>query len=160
MMRALAVSALVATVAAWEPEACSELPDGVPCRKLYEHPQGSQFVTPCPVDSHTSPEGCAAQFAGKSEEQKCSQITCPKALGKTMKLVCSGQCCPVCWAPDHVIGMDRHTALSGYDAVVPAAPQAPTTCGGGSASSSSALTDSLKAMYLVRAAILALLAER
>mmetsp|Transcript_9247 Transcript_9247/g.17688 ORF Transcript_9247/g.17688 Transcript_9247/m.17688 type:complete len:159 (+) Transcript_9247:77-553(+) len=130
MIRALAVSALIATVGAWEPEACSELAAGVPCRKLYEHPQGSQFVTPCPVDSHTSPEGCAAQFAGKSEEEKCSQITCPKALGKTMKLVCSGQCCPVCWAPDHVIGMDRHTALSGYESVVPAAPQAPTTCGG------------------------------
>merc|ERR1719507_2761708 len=85
MIRALAVSALIATVGAWEPEACSELAAGVPCRK---------------------------------------------ALGKTMKLVCSGQCCPVCWAPDHVIGMDRHTALSGYESVVPAAPQAPTTCGG------------------------------
>merc|ERR1719503_317813 len=73
MMRTLAVSALVASVRAWEPEACSELADGVPCRTLYEHPQGSQFVTPCPLESYTNPDGCGAQFDGKSEEQLCLQ---------------------------------------------------------------------------------------
>merc|ERR1719215_1617223 len=32
-----------------------------------------------------------------------------------MKLVCAGGCCPTCWAPDHVVGLDRHTALESPD---------------------------------------------
>merc|ERR550532_2319437 len=109
---------------AWQPPPCSELAPGVPCRKLYEHPEGSTFVGPCPVESQVSPDGCQASFAGKADEDMCSQISCPKALGVTMKLVCGGGCCPTCWAPDHVIKMDRHTSLENPATVDPA-PQAP-----------------------------------
>mmetsp|Transcript_34844 Transcript_34844/g.81395 ORF Transcript_34844/g.81395 Transcript_34844/m.81395 type:complete len:161 (+) Transcript_34844:90-572(+) len=116
-------------VAAWKPEECSELAPGVPCRKLYEHPAGSEFVAPCPTESYTSPDGCAAQFAGKTDAEMCPQIDCPKALGVTFKLVCGGGCCPTCWAPDHVVGLDRHTTTENKF-VVPAAPQAPGTCSG------------------------------
>merc|ERR1719478_476534 len=63
----------------WKPEPCSELEPGVPCVKLYEHPQGSTFVSPCPVDSHTSAEGCSAYFGDKPDAEKCPQISCPKA---------------------------------------------------------------------------------
>eukprot|EP00446_Apocalathium_sp_SHHI-4_P000950 CAMPEP_0177190102 /NCGR_PEP_ID=MMETSP0367-20130122/20633_1 /TAXON_ID=447022 ORGANISM="Scrippsiella hangoei-like, Strain SHHI-4" /NCGR_SAMPLE_ID=MMETSP0367 /ASSEMBLY_ACC=CAM_ASM_000362 /LENGTH=173 /DNA_ID=CAMNT_0018637705 /DNA_START=71 /DNA_END=592 /DNA_ORIENTATION=- len=115
--------------AAWTPEPCEELEPGVPCAKLYEHPQGSAMVMPCPVESQTSADGCGALFAGKADGTQCPQITCPKALGVTMKLVCTGGCCPTCWAPDHVVNLDRHSALEN-PAVVPPAPQAPTTCGG------------------------------
>ena len=27
-----------------------------------------------------------------------------------MKLTCGGGCCPTCWAPDHVVTLDRHSA--------------------------------------------------
>mmetsp|Transcript_18483 Transcript_18483/g.41180 ORF Transcript_18483/g.41180 Transcript_18483/m.41180 type:complete len:161 (+) Transcript_18483:87-569(+) len=114
---------------AWEPEKCAELPEGVPCRTLYEHPMGSEFVGPCPVETYTSTDGCAAQFEGKSDADKCPQIDCPKALGVTFKLVCGGTCCPTCWAPDHVVELDRHTTVENK-LVVSAAPQAPGTCSG------------------------------
>merc|ERR1719262_1152823 len=111
----MTLTVLVLTVAtptfAWKPEACSELPEGVPCRNLYEHPAGSEFVGPCPAVSYTHPDGCAAQFNGKADADKCPQISCPKALGVTMKLICGGGCCPTCWAPDHVVAMDRHTSI-------------------------------------------------
>jgi len=115
--------------ALWTPPACEELAAGVPCRKLYEHPLGSTFVGPCPVESQVNPDGCQATFAGKADEDMCPQISCPKALGVTMKLVCGGGCCPTCWAPDHVIAMDRHTALENPATVDPA-PQAPPYCKG------------------------------
>merc|ERR1719150_395941 len=114
---------------AWEPPSCEELEPGVPCRKLYKHPQGSTFVGPCPVESMTDADGCAAKFKGKSDAEQCSQIACSKALGVTFKLVCGGSCCPFCWAPDHVVAMDRHTSLEKPE-VVPPAPQAPPTCKG------------------------------
>ena len=114
---------------AWAPEPCEELEPGVPCTALYKHPQGSTTVMPCPVESLTSTDGCAALFGDKADGKQCPQITCPKALGVTMKLVCAGGCCPTCWAPDHVVKLDRHSALAN-PAVVPPAPQAPTTCGG------------------------------
>mmetsp|Transcript_35861 Transcript_35861/g.57119 ORF Transcript_35861/g.57119 Transcript_35861/m.57119 type:complete len:172 (+) Transcript_35861:59-574(+) len=113
----------------WKPEPCDELEAGVPCTKLYEHPQGSEFVTPCPVEEMANAEGCSAYFGDKVDAEKCPQISCPKALGVTMKLVCGGGCCPTCWAPDHVIKLDRHTSISDA-AVVDPAPGAPTTCGG------------------------------
>merc|ERR1719401_51646 len=59
----------------------------------------------------TQPGACSALFDGKADDQKCSQITCSKALGVTMKLVCSGGCCPTCWAPDHIVKLDRHTTI-------------------------------------------------
>merc|ERR1719277_2418414 len=95
----------------WAPTPCTELEPGVPCRKLYKHPQGSTFVTPCPTDTQKSPDGCQAQFGDKPIEEKCPQIACPKALGVTMKLVCGGSCCPTCWAPDDKIAVDRHTSI-------------------------------------------------
>jgi len=114
---------------AWKPEACDELADGVPCRKLYEHPQGSTFVSTCPIDTWTNADGCAAYLDGKSEADQCPQITCPVALGVTMKLVCSGGCCPTCWAPDHVVAVDRHTAESSQFVVDPNV-KAPKHCAG------------------------------
>merc|ERR1719222_560234 len=113
---------LAVSVQAWKPEPCDELESGVPCRKLYEHPQGSTFVTPCPVESMTSPDGCQAQFGDKADADKCPQLECSKALGVTFKLVCGGGCCPTCWAPDHVVAMDRHSALESPH-VAEAAPQ-------------------------------------
>ncbi|CAK0891615.1 unnamed protein product, partial [Prorocentrum cordatum] len=64
----------------WTPEPCGELPEGVPCRNLYEHPAGSTYVGPCPVESYAHSDGCAAQFEGKSDADKCPQLSCPKAL--------------------------------------------------------------------------------
>jgi len=113
----------------WKPEPCGELAPGVPCTKLYEHPQGSTFVTACPVGEQTNPEACGAFFGDKAAGDQCPQISCSKALGVTMKLICGGGCCPTCWAPDHVIAVDRHTTVDDA-AVVDSAPQAPSTCGG------------------------------
>jgi len=113
---------LIQVGSSWKPEADSHI-------KLYEHPQGSTLVMPCPVTSFGNPEACTAYFEGKADADKCSQITCPKALGVTMKLTCGGGCCPTCWAPDHVIAVDRHTSIDDA-AVVDPAPQAPGTCGG------------------------------
>jgi len=115
--------------ATWKPEPCGELEPGVPCTHLYEHPQGSTVVMPCPVDQQANPEACGALFGNKADGEQCSQITCPKALGVTMKLICGGGCCPSCWAPDHVIKVDRHTSVDDA-AVVDPAPQAASTCGG------------------------------
>mmetsp|Transcript_59093 Transcript_59093/g.155623 ORF Transcript_59093/g.155623 Transcript_59093/m.155623 type:complete len:161 (+) Transcript_59093:70-552(+) len=129
-LRTLALAALVASAAAWAPTPCGELAPGEPCKKLYEHPQGSTFVTACPIESMTSAEACGAAFEGKSEEAKCPQITCPKALGVTMKLTCGGGCCPTCWAPDHVVGLDRHTAMGKSPYHAEAAAAAPGTCAG------------------------------
>ena len=102
---------------------------GTPCRALYKHPQGSLLVDPCPLETYHVADGCEAYFVGKADADKCHQISCPKALGVTMKLVCAGGCCPWCWAPVHKIENDRHTSItSPY--VVPPAPQAPIPCGG------------------------------
>jgi len=108
--------------AAWKPEPDSPF-------KLFEHPQGSGLVTPCPKESQHLPESCTAQFGDKPDGQQCPQLNCPNALGKKFKLVCGGGCCPVCWAPDHVVAMDRHTSEN-TGLVVAAAPQAPSSCGG------------------------------
>mmetsp|Transcript_49500 Transcript_49500/g.138616 ORF Transcript_49500/g.138616 Transcript_49500/m.138616 type:complete len:170 (-) Transcript_49500:85-594(-) len=105
---------------AWKPPADSDY-------KLYEHPQGSGLVTPCPIESVTNPDGCAAYYGDKADGERCPQLECPKALGKTFKLVCGGSCCPFCWAPDHVVAMDRHTAED-TGLVIAAAPQAPPNC--------------------------------
>merc|ERR1719379_1788403 len=74
----------------WKPEPCGELEPGVPCRVLYKYPQGSGFVEPCPVDTYTSTDGCAAQFKGKSDVEMYPQLVCGEALGTKFKLVCSG----------------------------------------------------------------------
>merc|ERR1719155_342066 len=122
--------ALAVPTLAWKPEPCGELEPGVPCTHLYEHPQGSTVVMPCPVDQMTDPGSCNALFGDKADGTQCPQITCPKALGVTMKLICGGGCCPTCWAPDQVLAMDRHTAMGESPYAPEPAPQAPTTCGG------------------------------
>merc|ERR1719382_1971669 len=81
-------SSLVTSRSVWTPPACDELAEGVPCRQLYKHPQGSQFVGPCPTETMSRPDGCGAHFQGKADEDKCPQIACPKALGVTFKLIC------------------------------------------------------------------------
>merc|ERR1719384_910626 len=120
---------VLASTGTWKPQPCSELPEGVPCTELYEHPQGSTLVMPCPLEKQHSPDACSALFGSKADGEQCPQITCPKALGVTMKLVCAGGCCPTCWAPDHIVNLDRHTALESPE-TVPVAPQAPATCAG------------------------------
>merc|ERR1719356_321718 len=113
----------------WTLEPCDQQPQGVPCKHPYEHPQGSSIVMPCPADQQSRSESCAALVTGIEEGEKCPQLVCPKALGVTMKLVCGGSCCPTCWAPDHVVALDRHTNLEN-PAVVDPHPAAPTSCGG------------------------------
>eukprot|EP00747_Dinoflagellata_sp_TGD_P129350 gnl/TRDRNA2_/TRDRNA2_174668_c0_seq10.p1 gnl/TRDRNA2_/TRDRNA2_174668_c0~~gnl/TRDRNA2_/TRDRNA2_174668_c0_seq10.p1 ORF type:complete len:191 (-),score=20.72 gnl/TRDRNA2_/TRDRNA2_174668_c0_seq10:75-566(-) len=113
----------------WTPEPCDSLPEGVPCVTLYKHPAGSEFVTPCPGDTYKSAEGCGAYLSPRSDAEKCPQLTCPKALGVTFKLVCAGGCCPTCWAPDHVLALDRHSALKNPMTVDPH-PAAPPHCSG------------------------------
>merc|ERR1740130_713995 len=42
-----------------------------------------------------------------------------------------GQCCPVCFASEEDVALDRHTAMQGKNPyLVDAAAAAPTTCGG------------------------------
>eukprot|EP00747_Dinoflagellata_sp_TGD_P139448 gnl/TRDRNA2_/TRDRNA2_175893_c0_seq11.p2 gnl/TRDRNA2_/TRDRNA2_175893_c0~~gnl/TRDRNA2_/TRDRNA2_175893_c0_seq11.p2 ORF type:complete len:129 (+),score=21.32 gnl/TRDRNA2_/TRDRNA2_175893_c0_seq11:98-484(+) len=57
---------------------------------------------------------------------ECGDMACPEPFElKTM----SGQCCPICWAPDHVVPLDRHKKLdppSPY--LVDIAEGAPSTC--------------------------------
>ena len=58
----------------------------------------------------------------------CADIECmaPFELKRS-----EGQCCAICWAPDNVVALDRHTAMSGpnpYARAVHAA--APSSCGG------------------------------
>mmetsp|Transcript_62914 Transcript_62914/g.136626 ORF Transcript_62914/g.136626 Transcript_62914/m.136626 type:complete len:165 (+) Transcript_62914:88-582(+) len=125
-MSVVASAAAILHSAGWKPEPCEA---GKPCHQLYEHSYGSEFIGACPIESVTVAEGCAAYFEGKEEAAKCPQLTCPKALGKTFKLTCSGGCCPTCWAPDHVVGLDRHTAIDG-GLVVETAPAAPPSCAG------------------------------
>ena len=129
MSKILLLALVAAPVAAWKPEPCGELEPGVPCTKLYEHPQGSTFVTACPVGEQTNPEACGAFFGDKAAADQCPQITCSKALGVSMKLVCAGGCCPTCWAPDHVVKLDRHTAESS-EFVVDPNDKAPKHCSG------------------------------
>merc|ERR1719313_180277 len=58
----------------------------------------------------------------------CSDVACPPPFelkrGK-------GQCCPVCFAPDHVVALDRHTAMKGPSPyATKMAPAAPPSCKG------------------------------
>merc|ERR1719387_1970364 len=58
----------------------------------------------------------------------CADIECLAPL-EIRRL--DDQCCPICWAPDHVITLDRHTAMKGASPyAVPPHVAAPTTCGG------------------------------
>mmetsp|Transcript_115229 Transcript_115229/g.322084 ORF Transcript_115229/g.322084 Transcript_115229/m.322084 type:complete len:123 (+) Transcript_115229:102-470(+) len=58
----------------------------------------------------------------------CADIECRSPLELRRQ---EGQCCPICWAPDDVIGLDRHSALSGNNPYArDPHPAAPTTCSG------------------------------
>eukprot|EP00928_Gymnodinium_smaydae_P065229 TRINITY_DN483_c0_g1_i2.p2 TRINITY_DN483_c0_g1~~TRINITY_DN483_c0_g1_i2.p2 ORF type:complete len:125 (+),score=11.21 TRINITY_DN483_c0_g1_i2:79-453(+) len=63
----------------------------------------------------------------------CTEITCADIECKAPLEMrrAEGQCCPICWAPDHIIGLDRHTALQGENPYArDAHPAAPPTCAG------------------------------
>merc|ERR1719160_1710391 len=57
----------------------------------------------------------------------CADIECIAPL-ELRRL--DDQCCAICWAPDHVVGLDRHTSMQGSPYGKPPHPAAPTTCGG------------------------------
>jgi len=59
---------------------------------------------------------------------QCADIQCldPFELRRA-----KGQCCPTCYAPDHVVALDRHQAMEGENPYsAPRAPAAPSTCQG------------------------------
>eukprot|EP00927_Polykrikos_kofoidii_P073673 TRINITY_DN69693_c0_g1_i1.p1 TRINITY_DN69693_c0_g1~~TRINITY_DN69693_c0_g1_i1.p1 ORF type:complete len:143 (+),score=18.09 TRINITY_DN69693_c0_g1_i1:64-429(+) len=60
-------------------------------------------------------------------EISCADIEClsPMELRRS-----DDQCCPICWAPDHVIGLDRHEAGERSMFRRDAHPAAPTSCQG------------------------------
>lgn len=63
----------------------------------------------------------------------CNQIGCAdiQCLPPFQLQRRKGQCCPICWAPDHLVGIDRHTALEGGSPhAVDPAPAAPSSCAG------------------------------
>merc|ERR1719262_1600848 len=78
--------------------------------------------------------GGASIDQGKDKSEGCGLLKgCPDvACAAPFELKRSkGQCCPVCFAPDHVVKIDRHVAMKGpspYAAKV--APGAPGSCKG------------------------------
>eukprot|EP00929_Paragymnodinium_shiwhaense_P079290 TRINITY_DN41273_c0_g1_i1.p1 TRINITY_DN41273_c0_g1~~TRINITY_DN41273_c0_g1_i1.p1 ORF type:complete len:151 (-),score=9.84 TRINITY_DN41273_c0_g1_i1:53-445(-) len=57
----------------------------------------------------------------------CADISCPAPFELTRS---DGQCCPVCWAPDHVVGLDRHESVGDLGYRRDPHPAAPSSCGG------------------------------
>merc|ERR1740121_664445 len=58
----------------------------------------------------------------------CAQVECraPFELRRA-----PGQCCSVCWAEDHEVALDRHTALEGENPFArDTHPAAPSSCAG------------------------------
>merc|ERR1719281_924425 len=68
--------------------------------------------------------------AVQAEQMRQSSGSAAVSCIPPLKLVRrSGQCCPICWAEDHVVPLDRHSAIkSEYVTSVHAA--APPTCAG------------------------------
>mmetsp|Transcript_80286 Transcript_80286/g.142239 ORF Transcript_80286/g.142239 Transcript_80286/m.142239 type:complete len:126 (+) Transcript_80286:48-425(+) len=63
----------------------------------------------------------------------CYDITCAdiKCLPPLELRRAEGQCCPICWASDEDIALDRHTALQGPNPYLKEAhPAAPASCAG------------------------------
>merc|ERR1719152_263922 len=57
----------------------------------------------------------------------CGEYACPAPF--ELKQV-DGQCCGTCWAPDHVVPLDRHSAVADSPFVVEQDEGAPSTCAG------------------------------
>merc|ERR1719161_2336356 len=58
----------------------------------------------------------------------CADIECRAPFELRRK---DDQCCPICWAPDEDVALDRHTALKGPNPyLVNSAAAAPPTCTG------------------------------
>eukprot|EP00746_Dinoflagellata_sp_MGD_P007050 gnl/MRDRNA2_/MRDRNA2_113920_c0_seq1.p2 gnl/MRDRNA2_/MRDRNA2_113920_c0~~gnl/MRDRNA2_/MRDRNA2_113920_c0_seq1.p2 ORF type:complete len:125 (+),score=16.14 gnl/MRDRNA2_/MRDRNA2_113920_c0_seq1:81-455(+) len=72
------------------------------------------------------------QQAVVSDLPVCADITCAdiECLAPLEIRRLDDQCCPICWAPDHVISLDRHSAMKGSPYAEAPHPAAPTTCGG------------------------------
>jgi len=56
----------------------------------------------------------------------CADIQCLAPLKLVRR---QGQCCPICWAEDHVVPLDRHSAIKS-EYVVKGHPAAPPSCAG------------------------------
>ena len=58
----------------------------------------------------------------------CARITCHAPFELTMN---PGQCCPICWAPDHKVALDRHVNHGDLGFRAKPAAEAPMPhCGG------------------------------
>lgn len=66
------------------------------------------------------------------EESSCASIKCDEDFECVLpfeKRRPKGQCCPICWAADHVLPVDRHSAMSGSNPhSAPTADMAPANC--------------------------------
>mmetsp|Transcript_51306 Transcript_51306/g.112439 ORF Transcript_51306/g.112439 Transcript_51306/m.112439 type:complete len:115 (+) Transcript_51306:79-423(+) len=57
---------------------------------------------------------------------ECPTLKCPAPLKPTRQ---GKGCCPTCWAPDHIVPLDRHTSIdSPY--TLPTHEAAPASCAG------------------------------
>ena len=82
-------------------------------RELMRQASGSAKVDQGPLAPACSSIGCA-------------DIQCIPPLKLVRR---PGQCCPICWAEDHEVPLDRHQAIKS-EYVVPVAAQAPPMCAG------------------------------
>merc|ERR550537_1230709 len=63
----------------------------------------------------------------------CHKIQCAdiKCLAPFVLKRQTGQCCPTCFAPDHVVALDRHVSMAGPSPyAADHAPAAPASCAG------------------------------
>ena len=78
------------------------------------------------------PDRMVDSFGRSTLEPPCSKIDCGEtACPDPFVLKTDSTCCGICYAPDHVVAIDRHTALAGgspYAADV--SVNAPGTCAG------------------------------
>ena len=67
-------------------------------------------------------------MAAQCHQIQCADIQCLPPFVMKRK---TGQCCPTCFAPDHVVGLDRHVAMDGPSPyATEQAPAAPSACAG------------------------------
>merc|ERR1719335_1988657 len=96
------------------------------CSYLVLATVGIQTLFAVDVQKLSGP-GQQAVISGLPE---CADITCAdiECLAPLEIRRLDDQCCAICWAPDHVIALDRHTAMGKSPYAAEPAPQAPTTC--------------------------------